>query len=270
VDIPLCARRFSWYRTLCSSAADLIVRQDPPLALRRLGARITTGERSFKQDVCNTFDWIMASSELFGLKSSFNFLAARDTPQDYPTIGIDHPWFQNLLRTIHRRGHEIGFHPSYATYCDEHKTRQEWMTLKTLCDQLHIDQAVWGGRQHCLRWENPTTWQNWENIGLDYDSTLGFADHVGFRCGVCYEYPVFDLRQRRQLTLRERPLVVMEVSLLDYMQQSLEEAFGILSELKTVCGRYNGTFSLLWHNHMLTTRAQRHWYRETLKECARM
>jgi hypothetical protein len=269
VDIPLCARRFSWYRTIRSSAADIIVRQDLPLALRRLGARIATGEYSFKQDVCNTFDWIMASGELLGLKSTFNVLAARDTQQDYPTIDISHRWFQKLLRTIHQRGHEIGFHPSYTTYCDEHKTRQEWSILKMLCDQLHIDQPVWGGRQHYLRWENPTTWQNWENIGLDYDSTLGFADRVGFRCGVCYEYPVFDLLQRKSLNLHERPLVVMEVSLLDYMQQSLEGAFGILSELNAVCRRFNGTFSLLWHNHMLMTRAQRYWYMRTLRECTR-
>ena len=47
-------------------------------------------------------------------------------------------------------------------------------------------------RQHYLRWRAPTTWQNWEDAGLDYDSTVGYADHVGFRAGTCYEYPIFN------------------------------------------------------------------------------
>ena len=42
-----------------------------------------------------------------------------------------------------------------------------------------VRQDEWGGRQHFLRWTNPETWRNWEAAGLDYDSTLAYADAVG-------------------------------------------------------------------------------------------
>ena len=73
-----------------------------------------------------------------------------------------------------------------------------------------VEQAQWGGRQHYLRWENPETWRACEDAGLAHDSTLGFSAGSGFRTGACVDHPVFDLRARRALRLRERPLVVMD------------------------------------------------------------
>jgi len=32
----------------------------------------------------------------------------------------------------------------------------------------------------------------WADAGMDYDSTLSYADRPGFRCGTCSEYPAFD------------------------------------------------------------------------------
>jgi hypothetical protein len=58
------------------------------------------------------------------------------------------------------------------------------------------------------------TWHFWEEVGLQYGSTLTFADHAGFHCGICYEYPVFDLLDKKMLKLKERPLLVMEKTLL--------------------------------------------------------
>jgi O-antigen/teichoic acid export membrane protein len=40
------------------------------------------------------------------------------------------------------------------------------------------------------------TWQIWKDAGLDYDSTLGFADDVSFRCGTCREFTWFSLTQK--------------------------------------------------------------------------
>ncbi len=47
---------------------------------------------------------------------------------------------------------------------------------------------------------------------MSYDSTLGYADHAGFRCGTCFEYPAFDPVADKQLNLRIRPLIAMECS----------------------------------------------------------
>ena len=54
-----------------------------------------------------------------------------------------------------------------------------------------IGQKLTFGRQHFLRFEVPTTWQIWEDANMEWDSTMGYADKKGFRCGTCYSYGVF-------------------------------------------------------------------------------
>ncbi|WP_427365245.1 hypothetical protein [Candidatus Caldatribacterium saccharofermentans] len=139
-----------------------------------------------------------------------------------------------------------------------------------MADKLHIVQDRWGGRQHYLRWENPVTWQIWDEVGLDYDATLGFADHVGFRCGTCREFPVFDLKARRALRLREIPLMVMDATLLEdrYMGLKPEQALEQIEKLSNICHCFCGSFSLLWHNTSLVQAWQRGLYLNILKVVA--
>ena len=125
-----------------------------------------------------------------------------------------------------------------------------------------------GGRQHYLRWQVPTTWRNWAAAGLSYDSTLSYADHAGFRCGICYEFPVYDLKQRKPLPLLERPLVVMEGSVLGEQYMNLEEeaALNCMLRLKDRCRLFNGDFTLLWHNSSFDTPQMWEMYRSIVKE----
>ena len=58
--------------------------------------------------------------------------------------------------------------------------------------------------------ENAGNLSNVSDAGLDYDTTVSFADTPGFHCGVCYEFPVFNVLTRQKLPLIERPLVVMD------------------------------------------------------------
>ena len=120
-----------------------------------------------------------------------------------------------------------------------------------------MNQSAWGGRQHYLRWKNPDTWQYWQDVGLSYDSTLAYAQEIGFRSGCCYEHSVFNLSTRQSLKLRERPLVAMDATLLTYMEYSLEKAEHSLKDLIQVCRRYNGDFTLLWHPNWLVGAAMR-------------
>ncbi len=82
--------------------------------------------------------------------------------------------------------------------------------LKEAAAKLGIEQATWGGRQHYLRWNAPATWRNYAEAGLDYDTTLSYADHAGFRCGTCHPFPVFDVERNTALDLLEYPLIVRE------------------------------------------------------------
>jgi len=154
------------------------------------------------------------------------------------------------MHTIHQRGHEIGLHGSYSTYKNSNQLKVQITLLRKVLEMENIDQQEIGIRQHYLRWSTPETARFIDDAGLTYDTTLGYADYAGFRCGTCFEYPLFDLQKRQQLKLRERPLVLMESSVLDdcYMGLNIESAEKYMLQIKNSTKKVNGNFTLLWHN----------------------
>lgn len=255
VDHPLSNTHGKLTVALRKAVADVVTRHDLKSAITRFPTAVLNARGDYSTDPHNTFDFIMDTAERYGLKCAFYFIAGHSGGTIDGDYTLDMPWIRNLMRNIHERGHEIGLHPSFDTFLDGEKIKREFSTLLRTCDDLGIQQDIWGGRQHYLRWQAPDTWQHWESAGLTYDSTVGFADHVGFRAGTCREFPVFNLRTRSALNLIERPLIVMEGTLLNprYMNVGTEEAIGWIERLASICRRYNGNFTLLWHNSMLTT-----------------
>jgi hypothetical protein len=240
--------------------ADLLMRRDAELAGRRLRswARLRRGDHTL--DPYNTFDFLMDVSERHSIAGAFYFLATEEISALDGPYTLEQPWIEALIRRIHERDHEIGLHPSFETPLDPVLTEVEFSRLRDAAERQGVSQERWGGRQHYLRWQNPVTWSNWEAAGLSYDSTVGYADRIGFRAGTCHEFRPFHLLERRPLQLRERPLHVMDRTLFDYMKLSPDVASEKVLELARECRRYDGTFSLLCHNSSLPTNSQKRWY----------
>ena len=240
--------------------SDIAVRKNRSLARERIRALAAIKRRGRDHDPCNAFAFLMEASEQRGLTSAFYLMAGGTTRVYDPGYQLDDPWFVEVLRSIDARGHELGFHPSYDSYRDAAMLRRELAAVNGVLDSAGIGQRVAGGRQHFLRFENPTTWQNWDGAGLEYESTLGYAETTGFRCGTTRPYRVFDVRERRQLELVERPLIAMETAVLNYEQLSLDAAVAKLGRLRDVCRAFGGEFTFLWHNNRLVTASEREAY----------
>ena len=74
---------------------------------------------------------------------------------------------------------------------------------------------------------------------------------AGFRAGTCYDYPAYDLEAHRELSIRERPLIVMEGTIIDDHYMALgsgAEALARMRMLSDRCRLFDGEFTLLWHN----------------------
>jgi hypothetical protein len=213
-------------------------------------------------DPFNTFEWIMNISDHYDLTSAFYFICGCTTPLD-ADYELEDRRIRYLLRYIHARGHEIGLHPSYGTYQKPELIRQEADRLRRLCAEEGIQQDKWGGRMHYLRWTHPATLQAWSDAGMNYDSTLSYADQPGFRCGTCFEYPAFNPVSKQALPLRLRPLVMMEGTVIDDTYLGLgmgQAALDKAQTLKRICKKMNGTFTLLWHNSLFETIEHRDFY----------
>lgn len=264
VDWPYSPRGASASQLVRLSVGDMLKRLDAELALKRWVQRAPSPEAR-AADPFNTFDFLMDASERVGLTSAFYFIPWNSLVGLDGEYTLQEPWIQRLMRRIHARGHRLGFHPSYSTMGDAERTVFEFLALRDELAKLGIAQSEWGGRQHYLRWCNPDTWRAWDHAGLDYDSTLGYAERPGFRCGTCTPYPVFDLQARKALRLRERPLVVMETTLLHHLRLGHAEAAARIAALADECRRFEGEFTLLWHNSNLSARQDKRLYLEVLE-----
>lgn len=184
------------------------------------------------------------------VKSAFYFICGRTNKKMDADYELEHPAIRKLLRTIHARGHEVGLHPSYNTFDNSEALKGEADRLWKVCAEEGIRQHAWGGRMHYLRWRQPTTLRAWADAGMSYDSTLSYADHAGFRCGTCFEYPGFDPIEAEKVSVRVRPLIAMEGSVLNsrYMGLAHDEALALFRDLKEKCRKVKGQFTLLWHN----------------------
>jgi hypothetical protein len=268
VDWPFEHAFMGALRMVRRCAGDLVRRRDLTGPLRRLWGWSMVKLGNAAADPCNNFASLMDWDEHHGVRSAFYFIAAHTAGGEVDGLyQLGHPWIRSLMCEIHQRGHEIGLHPSYNTYCDPVQTRREFEMLRHQCEAEGIRQAVWGGRQHYLRWKVPITLQNWNDAGLTYDSSLTFADRAGFRCGVCREFPGFNVVTRHRLHVRERPLVVMECSVSDREYMGLGfgvEAFEAMAKLKACCKMLAGDFTLLWHNSRLLLPEEIQLYKEVL------
>ena len=218
--------------------------------------RLNTKQQLHPFDTFNTFNWIMEQSERAGVKSTFNFICDTKFGPYEPDYNLDHPAIRHLIREIYQRGHLIGLHPSYESYLKPQKICDEFQRLMRVCEEEGVEQSLWGGRMHYLQWSQPETISAWDDAGLDYDSTLGFAERAGFRCGTCFGYRVYDTKKELTLGVIEKPLIAMEASVLSqkYMGvEDLEKAMKIFDSLKLKCKKVGGEFGLLWHNSELTT-----------------
>lgn len=223
---------------------DIIKRKNPILALKNLSTKVLT-HLKLEKDPFDTYNYLMNISEQIGVKSYFFLHSSSSAKQD---INND-KYLKQIAKNILDKGHYLGCHPSYNAY----NNFKLFVSDKEKIENK-IGKKLTFGRAHFLRFEVPITWQIWEDAGMEWDSTLSYADKEGFRCGVCYEYSVFNILTRKKLQLKEKPLVVMEGSFATYQSNiKPEEMESKITQLVNEVKRYNGEFVFLWHNSSFNT-----------------
>jgi hypothetical protein len=253
VDRPFKHLFQSSAKLLRGMARDALRRRDSGAALRapRLRRKIRRGEVDL--DPFNTFDWLMDQSERVGVQSTFYFLCTSGAGGVDGDYRIDDPRIRSLLRRIHSRGHLIGLHGSYRSAFDADLLASEIQMLRRVCDGESIQLDRIRARQHVLRYDPLKTRSVWAQAGVDEDSTLSHAAYAGFRCGTCRPFPLFEPLSRSMTRVIERPLIVMDASLLEQRYEGLTQAAAIerIEALTRRCQAVGGSFVLLWHNCQL-------------------
>jgi hypothetical protein len=242
--------------------ADLIKRKNPKRAVNNAINYFASKFDNYSFDpYLSKFDWMMDVNEKACNKMAFHFIASHSDEVMDGCYSLDEPVIRQLLQRINKRGHEIALHPSYNSYNDIDQLSYEVSRLNCVLEECGIEQNIIGSRQHYLRWSPVETANNLNEAGLVYDTTLSYADHVGFRCGCCYEYSFYNLVMRKKLSIKERPLIVMEATFFSYMGEcETPEILKTILHYELICKQFSGDFVLLWHNSNLVTPIQKEVY----------
>lgn len=242
-DIDLIRRYPSWRAAAREAAGDVLRRR----SLGKAGRTIvdSLAER-LKPEWSSSYRGIEALADISARsrlpKAAFYFMASEPGPLegDYDPAS---PHMQRCIRSLQQRGFELGFHPGYDSFLNPERL----LTEKRKLDAV-LGETIYGGRQHYLRFQVPDTWRHWERAGLEYDSTMGYADQEGFRCGTCHRFHPFDIAKNREINLWEIPLITMDMTLRYYRKLSPQAAEHRIVALALRCQQVGGTFTLLWHN----------------------
>ncbi len=240
-DIDFFARYDKLSKVIKAAGGDILKRKSFKKALNTIQAyfKIKKGKQ---KDPYDTFDYLMNISEKSGLKSHFYFIPAIPGEED-AQYNITECAVVSKMRSILQRGHIVGVHAAYRSYKNKELFAKELLRFPK---EIKITES----RQHYLRFSNPETWQILNDTGIKTDSTIGFINNIGFRAGICFEYPVFNILTRQKLELKERPLIFMEQAARKTYSDK-EKFFDKFSDLKNISKKYEGNFVILWHNSNL-------------------
>ena len=247
-DVDQLIRYKNIFKLIRIIAGDIILRKKPSL-IKSTIKDYWEIKKGIKTDNFDTFDFLMDQSEKINLKSHFYFLSqdrklrsVSSTEKKDFRYDIHNPKLKSIFKRIIQRGHIIGIHGSYNSFDSFNIFSKEIGQLTSAAGKITES------RQHYLRFSTPLTWTILNENNIKQDSTLGFNENIGFRCGTSSQFKVFDIISRQKLELIELPLTVMDGSAL-YFSKNPEDFFLQICSLIDIVKKYKGKFVLLWHTN---------------------
>jgi hypothetical protein len=201
-------------------------------------------KRFLSKDDWFNFDLIASIEKQYEARSTFFFLPEKGKKDQWKNADyhIRSKKIRQVIRNLDDDGFETGIHGSFGTHTDTQKLTGEIAAIDS--------PSVIGNRYHFLMFDPGKTAGVLETSGVRYDTSLGFAEHAGFRRGTCYPFYLYDFVRERISTVLEIPLIVMDTTLRNkkYMRLTPGTVFGEISGLMDEVRKFNGVFTLLWHN----------------------
>lgn len=154
---------------------------------------------------------------------------------------------------------DVGLHPSYEAFYDDHLLFQEKQRLENI-----LQRAIKNTRQHFLKIQLPKTYHRLMDIGLNTDFTMGYPEVVGFRAGTSRKYLFYDLQKEASLPFYIFPFCITDIAIFIGLDASAEikKAHQAVRHLK----KTSSPLCILSHSHALMDRALIQDYFERLEK----
>ena len=196
---------------------------------------------NLKNDPNNTYPFLHEIHNKHGFKAIFFFLLGNFNQYDR-NIPVSNISFRKMINETSKKI-AVGIHPSFASNTNNEQLANEVNTLSEITN-MKIEKS----RQHYLMLFFPQTYQNLIKNGIKQDFSLGYAEKIGFRAGICSPFNFFDLSKNEETDLKIVPFQIMDVSLKNYLNLSADKSIEKIREMIEKVEKVNGTFVSLWHN----------------------
>jgi peptidoglycan/xylan/chitin deacetylase (PgdA/CDA1 family) len=195
-------------------------------------------------DAWDNLEAVAATVAQYGGRSTF-FILPNNQPSTNGPLNADYSLNTHLWQRLYKlkdQGCELALHGSIGTALSAEQLRIE--------NEDKLQHEGLGVRFHYLSWSPWQTLDVLDTLGFGYDSTLGFAEHFGFRNSYCLPFYPFNFTDTRETGFLEIPLNVMDATLHhpNYLQLAPVEILPALRPLFAEIKRFGGVVSVLWHN----------------------
>lgn len=134
---------------------------------------------------------------------------------------------------------DVGMHYNYDTLLNHDRFRSQRDQLSKI-----VHQPIKAGRAHYLRFDPDSSLEFLNSFDLLCDESAGYADRIGYRCGVGGCFQAYDVASERALGIFEVPLIVMDATLANQYSDDPVAAF---RRLVRHLNQIGGAVSIVFH-----------------------
>ncbi|MFM7217982.1 MAG: polysaccharide deacetylase family protein [Bacteroidota bacterium] len=198
-----------------------------------------------KPDPYDTYQELERIRESYSLECVYFFLVG-DYDEHDRNVSVSRRNFRSLIKSISDYN-VCGLHPSYRSNDEPDRLRMEQTRLSKI-----VRRDIHRSRQHFLRMTMPETYRRLIDCDITDDYTMGYAQDVGFRAGICSSFLFYDIGAEQTTSLRIHPFAVMDATLRNYLLLQADEAMARVLPLIQEARAVGGTLMTLWHNESLS------------------
>jgi hypothetical protein len=175
--------------------------------------------------------------------SSTIFVVSQHGHRRDPNYRLEH--LLPHLSDARGKGLSVGIHGSYNSVVEAATLAPEVLALQKVTGGKSL-----GSRQHWLRFDShEKLFEVLEQAELIFDSSLGFAETVGFRNAASFAFPPYNFKAEKPYPFLEIPLVLMDGNLAAACQTDGADPQGVADEVLGESRRWGwGGVAALWHN----------------------
>ena len=188
---------------------------------------------------------IISHHKEYNNTATFYFLPSHDSYNGIKNAdySINDPYIRKIISLVEvEENFKIGLHtPSCKS-----------ISPKTINDFINkISPYIDTNRYHYLAFQQSDLIK-FEDTKITSDSSLGFAEHIGFRHSMAWPFHPFNFKSKSAINILEIPLNVMDVTFINkqYMGIDYKSALKEIQNLKNEIEKVNGTLTILWHNNL--------------------